>query len=58
MREKGKDKVKGGEDDTLCVICLGPPVDPVEVSFFTGERLCIFSHLEVSSSSRVYVLHG
>ena len=33
MREKGKDKVKGGEDDTLCVICLGPPVDPVEVSF-------------------------
>ena len=33
VREKGKDKVEGGEDDTLCVICLGPPVDPVEVSF-------------------------
>ena len=31
VREKGKDKVKGAEDDALCVICLGPPVDPVEV---------------------------
>ena len=34
VREKGKDKVEGGDDDSLCVICLGPPVDPVEV------RLC------------------
>ena len=32
VREKGKDKVKGAEDDAMCVICLGPPVDPVEVS--------------------------
>ena len=32
VREKGKDKVEGGEDDALCVICLGPPVDPVEVT--------------------------
>ena len=28
----GKDKVVGGKDDALCVICLGAPVDPVEVS--------------------------
>ena len=32
VRAKGKDKVKGGKDDALCVICYGPPVDPVEVS--------------------------
>ena len=31
VREKGKGKVEGGEDDTLCVICLGPPVDAVVV---------------------------
>ena len=53
VREKGKDKVEGGEDDTLCVTCLGPPVDPVEVSFSTGER-----NLEASSSSRGNVSHG
>ena len=34
VREKGKDKVEGGEDDALCVICLGPPVDPVVVRSF------------------------
>ena len=34
VREKGKDKVEGGEDDALCVICLCPPVDPVEVRVF------------------------
>ena len=34
VREKGKDKVEGGEDDALCVICLGPPVDPVMVRVF------------------------
>ena len=34
VREKGKDEVEGGEDDVLCVICLGPPVDPVEVRLF------------------------
>ena len=32
VRERGKDKVKGGKDDALCVICYGPPVDPIEVS--------------------------
>ena len=32
VREKGKDKVKGAEEDELCVICLSKPVDPVEVS--------------------------
>ena len=31
VREKGKDKVKGAEDDAVCVICFGPPVDAVEV---------------------------
>ena len=34
VREKGKDKVEGGEHDALCVICLGPPVDPVVVRSF------------------------
>ena len=32
VREKGKDKVEGAEEDDLCVICLSKPVDPVEVS--------------------------
>ena len=31
VREKGKDKVEGAKDDTLCVICFGPPVDAVMV---------------------------
>ena len=31
VRAKGKDKVEGGEDDALCVICFEKPVDPVEV---------------------------
>ena len=39
VREKGKDKVEGGEDDTLCVICLGPPVAPVEVRVFVNSRV-------------------
>ena len=34
VREKGKDKVEGGEDDALCVICYGPPVDAVMVRAF------------------------
>ena len=38
VREKGKDKVERGNDDALCVICLGPPVNPVQVSLF---RLCM-----------------
>ena len=32
MREEGPDRVESAEDDALCVICFGPPVDPVEVS--------------------------
>ena len=32
VREKGKDKVEGAEEDELCVICQARPVDPVEVS--------------------------
>ena len=31
VREFGKDKVEGGEEDALCVICISKPVDPVEV---------------------------
>ena len=36
VREKGKDNVEGGEDDALCVICLGPPVDEIEVRWLWG----------------------
>ena len=32
VREMGKEKVEGGEEDELCVICQEKPVDPVEVS--------------------------
>ena len=32
VREAGPDRVESAEDDALCVICFGPPVDPVEVS--------------------------
>ena len=47
VREKGKDKVEGGEDDALCVICLGPPVAPVEVRVFVNPRVARESyHLE------------
>ena len=45
VREKGKDKVEDGEDDALCVICLGPPVDPVVVrccSWFGSRVRAIF----------------
>ena len=45
VREKGKDKVDDGEDDALCVICLGPPVDPVMVrggSWFGLRVLAVF----------------
>ena len=32
VREKGREKVEGAEEDALCVICQAEPVDPVEVS--------------------------
>ena len=32
VRENGKDKVEGGEEDELCVICQAKPVNAVEVS--------------------------
>ena len=41
VREKGKDKVEGGEDDALCVICLGPPVDEIEVRWLLGFLRCV-----------------
>ena len=31
VREKGKGRVKGAQQDELCVICQAKPVDPVEV---------------------------
>ena len=45
VREKGKDKVEGGDDDALCVICLGPPTDPIQVrggmgGGFAGSICC------------------
>ena len=39
VREKGKDKVEGGDDDALCVICLGPPTDPIQVRGGMGGAL-------------------
>ena len=39
VREKGKDKVECGEDDALCVICLGPPTDPIQVRGGMGGAL-------------------
>jgi len=41
VREKGKDKVEGGEEDALCVICLGPPVDEIEVRWLWGVIRCV-----------------
>ena len=41
VRERGKDKVKGGKDDALCVICYSPPVDPVEVRECGCVRACL-----------------
>ena len=31
VREKGKEKVEGAEEDDLCVICQAKPMDPIEV---------------------------
>ena len=31
LREKGKERFDGGDEDDLCVICQAKPVDPVEV---------------------------
>ena len=41
VREKGKDKVEGGEDDALCVICFGPPVDAVMVRVCGRGGSCV-----------------
>ena len=38
VREKGKDKVEGAEEDDLCVICLSKPVDPVEVRVSGNQK--------------------
>ena len=39
VRQKGKDKVEGAEEDDLCVICQAKPVDPVVVSGFQNVIL-------------------
>ena len=53
VREKGKDRVEGGEDDALCVICLGPPVDPVQVRVVSrGVGLLVAAWL-VESADRL-----
>ena len=36
VRKKGKEKVEGGDQDDLCVICQAKPVDPVEVRGICG----------------------
>ena len=51
VREKGKDKVDDGEDDALCVICLGPPVDPIQVRYFVGARVSFVWRVSIESSS-------
>merc|ERR1712185_562353 len=38
VRDKGRKKAKKGEDDALCVICLSPPTDPVELP--CGHEFC------------------
>ena len=43
VREKGKDKVEDSEDDALCVICLGPPVDPAVVRVFSWFGLRVLA---------------
>ena len=51
VREKGKDKVEDGEDDALCVICLGPPVDPIQVRRFVYARVSFVWRVSIESSS-------
>ena len=36
VREKGKDKVDGAEEDSLCVICQSTPVNPIQVRMCGG----------------------
>ena len=38
VREKGKDNVEGAEEDEVCVICLGEPVNPVRLP--CGHKYC------------------
>ena len=40
VREKGKGKMEGAEEDNMCVICQAKPVDPVEVSSGFNTSFC------------------
>ena len=56
VREQGKDKVEGAKDDTLCVICFGPPVDAVMVRVCGtggGGHLCVCVRAWVCVHTRV-----
>ena len=57
VRQKGKDKVDDGEDDALCVICLGPPVDPIQVRCLvwrTGFICVAFSRSKAHHSRKQF----
>ena len=49
VREKGKDKAAR----TMCLICLGPPVDPVVVRCFRG-LVCVLVDQKTSSFGNAY----
>ena len=58
MREEGKDKVEGGEEDELCVICQEEPMNAVKVSGSAVRVLetCASSLAPVLSTHGVYFL--
>ena len=50
VRAKGKAKVERAADDALCVICLGPPVDAVEVSIWRAcDGVCCQKQMNPSN---------
>ena len=50
VRAKGKEKVERAADDALCVICLSPPVNPVQVSStLTCDGVCYLQQIEPSN---------
>ena len=49
VRAKGKAKVERAADDKQCVICLSPPVNPVQVSnTLTCDGVCYLQQIEPS----------
>ena len=45
VRAKGKEKVERAADDALCVICLSPPVDAVQVSYRASVQCSVVARL-------------